>query len=486
MKHFNRLLTLSLLILCALPTWAQQVMITREFEEVPMSSVLALYKNEFGKHVKPALDDTFPFALFQVQLEGNANEVKQAKEHLRLYLGQLTAVQDVCLDYPNEILFLIPSRARYIFMQCGDGCDEVTVMMNARLKSNTMYRGRVKYVPAEEMQQVEKQVIRKQMFTFEVTPTNAQVEIVRNGEKQPFTLTDGSVSMELNEGKYFYTVYADKYHPEEGTIEVSSNERKKVVHLTPTYGWLSVLMPTTIDEQQENLRISKLDDMWKNVIAIPVDSVPLDSGRYEVLMRKPRYYDYLDTITIHDGQLTTIAPQLNVDERVVMKTFILGEVGYSLVPQLSYGLMIGQTFDGLGWFASARSNFQTPVPTNGLVCGQGGVIDGIMPFYHPDKKTSSAKWHVNAGLVIDVLELSIKPDHYFDTFGFYIGAGYGVYQHAWQLNNGNWVEYGPTSASGVSATAGVIGSVHGFTLKAGVSTIGFKYMEIEAGIGWMF
>jgi hypothetical protein len=312
------------------------------------------------------------------------------------------------------------------------------------------------------------------------------VEIVRNGEKQPFTLTDGSVSMELNEGKYFYTVYADKYHPEEGTIEVSSNERKKVVHLTPTYGWLSVLMPTTIDEQQENLRISKLDDMWKNVIAIPVDSVPLDSGRYEVLMRKPRYYDYLDTITIHDGQLTTITPQLNVDERVVMKTFILGEVGYSLVPQLSYGLMIGQTFDGLGWFASARSNFQTPVPTNGLVCGQGGVIDGIMPFYHPDKKTSSAKWHVNAGIVIDVLELSIKPDHYFDTFGFYVGAGYGVYQHAWQLNNGNWVEYGPTSASGVSATAGVIGSVHGFTLKAGVSTIGFKYMEIEAGIGWMF
>ena len=86
MKHFNRLLTLSLLILCALPTWAQQVMITREFEEVPMSSVLALYKNEFGKHEKPALDDTFPFALFQVQLEGNANEVKQAKEHLRLYL----------------------------------------------------------------------------------------------------------------------------------------------------------------------------------------------------------------------------------------------------------------------------------------------------------------------------------------------------------------------------------------------------------------
>ena len=485
MKHFNRLLTLSLLILCALPTWAQQVIITKDFEEVPMSSVLALYKNEFGKHEKPALDDTFPFALFKVQLEGNANEVKLAKERLRLYMGQLTAVQDVCLDYPNEILFLIPSRSRYIFMQCGDGCDEITVMMNARLRSNTIYRGRVKYIPEESMEKKEQQVIRKQVFTFEVTPANAQVEIVRNGEKQPFTLTNGSVSMELNEGKYFYTVYADNYHPEEGTIEVSSNERKKVVHLTPTNGWLQVRMPATIDEQ-EHLRISKLDEQWKNTIAIPVDSFPLDSGRYEVLVRKPRYYDYLDTVTIHDGQLTTITPELNVDERLVMKTFILGEAGYSLVPQLSYGLTIGQTYDGLGWFVSARSNFQMPVATNGLVCGKGGVIDGVMPFYHPEKKTASAKWHVNAGLVIDVLELSIKPDHYFDTFGFYVGAGYGVYQHAWMLNNGNWVEYGPTSASGVSATAGVIGSVHGFTLKAGVSTIGLKYMEIEAGIGWMF
>ena len=53
-------------------------------------------------------------------------------------------------------------------------------------------------------------------------------------------------------------------------------------------------------------------------------------------------------------------------------------------------------------------------------------------------------------------------------------------------NKGNWVTYGPTSASGVSASAGIIGSAHGFTLKAGVNTIGFKYMEIEAGIGWMF
>ena len=486
MKHINRFVIFSLLFLCGMPLWAQQLMIMQEFQEVPFSNVLALYKNEFGEHEKPDMHDTFPYALFQVQLEGNATEVKKAKELLRFYLGRMTAVQETHLDNPNEMLFLIPSTAKYIYLTCGDGCEQQTIMENARLKSNRVYRGRVYYIPEESMQQVEKQVIRKQVFTFEVYPTHAQVEIVHNGEKIPFTLTDGKGSMELNEGKYFYSVYADNHHTAEGTIEVSSNERKKVVQLVQTNGWLSVCMPVAI-EQQEHMHMSKITGQpWKNTIAIPVDSLPLDSGQYEVLVRKPRYYDYLDTLTIQDGHLTTIVPELNKDERMVMKTFILGEVGYSLTPQLTYGLTVGQTYNGLGWFVNARSNFKATVSTNGLVCDKGGVIEGVLPFYNPEKKTSSTAWHINAGLVIDVLELSVKPDHYFDTFGFYVGAGYGVYQHAWQLNNGNWVEYGPTSAKGVSATAGVIGSIHGFTLKAGVSTIDFKYMEIEAGIGWMF
>jgi hypothetical protein len=33
---------------------------------------------------------------------------------------------------------------------------------------------------------------------------------------------------------------------------------------------------------------------------------------------------------------------------------------------------------------------------------------------------------------------------------------------------------------------GVIGSVKGLTINAGVNTIMAKYMEIEVGLGWMF
>ena len=99
MKHVKQLLSFCLLILCGMPLWSQQLMITKEFEEVQFSNVLALYKNEFGKHEKPALDDTFPYALFQVQLEGNASEVKKAKELLRFYVTDDTRHIPVRIDF---------------------------------------------------------------------------------------------------------------------------------------------------------------------------------------------------------------------------------------------------------------------------------------------------------------------------------------------------------------------------------------------------
>lgn len=50
---------------------AQSLVITKNFAAVPYSVVSAQYKNEFGKWEKPLLDDTFPYALIRVGLEGN-------------------------------------------------------------------------------------------------------------------------------------------------------------------------------------------------------------------------------------------------------------------------------------------------------------------------------------------------------------------------------------------------------------------------------
>ncbi len=168
-----------------------------------------------------------------------------------------------------------------------------------------------------------------------------------------------------------------------------------------------------------------------------------------------------------------------------METFITIGIGYSTTPQMSYDLTFGQTYKGFGWYVNARSNFLSGLATNGLSCKEGGYIDSTLPFY--SGKTKSSILVFNAGFVLDIIEVAGKSkDNRFNTFGFYIGGGYGKRQVLWETTDGQWIKYRPTSYSGFSANGGLIGSIYGLTLKLGINSINFKYHELEAGIGWMF
>lgn len=164
-----------------------------------------------------------------------------------------------------------------------------------------------------------------------------------------------------------------------------------------------------------------------------------------------------------------------------IKTVVVGQFGYSVAPQLSYGAMIGQMYKGIGWYVSGRSNFQFNTPA-GLACDKQGYIDGERPFYTGN--TSTTHYAVNAGFMMNVLEKITKIK--FNTLGFYVGAGYGKRELQWETTDGWWVKYAPTSQTGFSGNIGVLGSIHGVTLNVGLNTINFKYVEVEAGIGYMF
>lgn len=166
------------------------------------------------------------------------------------------------------------------------------------------------------------------------------------------------------------------------------------------------------------------------------------------------------------------------------ETFVLGEVGYSLTPQMGYGLMLGQTYSRYGWYLKGRSNFQFAKIAPSCICGYGGLVDGELPFYSGSKEEK--EWIVNAGFVMDFLDRHPTLYNRFNTFGFYIGGGYGKRELYWELSDGRWAKYSPTSYSGVSCDIGLIGSVYGLTIIAGINTINFQYLEFEAGIGWMF
>lgn len=166
-----------------------------------------------------------------------------------------------------------------------------------------------------------------------------------------------------------------------------------------------------------------------------------------------------------------------------VKTVIMGQAGYSFAPQLSYGGMIGQMYKGVGWFVSGRSNFKFPEPAK-YICNENGVLEdyGGVPFYTGNYQTTH--WAAYGGFMMNFLEWSTKNK--FNTFGFYVGGGYGKRELQLELTNGQWVTYKPTSFENGGGNAGLFFSVYGVTLHAGASTIGFEYLEIEAGIGFMF
>lgn len=164
-----------------------------------------------------------------------------------------------------------------------------------------------------------------------------------------------------------------------------------------------------------------------------------------------------------------------------IKTVVMGQMGYSVAPQLSYGAMIGQMYKGIGWYVSGRSNFQFNTPAE-LACNEQGYIDGERPFYTGN--ISTTHYIINAGFMMNVLEKTTKNK--FNTLGFYLGGGYGKRELQWETTDGLWIKYAPTSHTGFSGNIGLFGSVYGITLSVGVNTINFKYVEVEAGIGYMF
>ena len=164
-----------------------------------------------------------------------------------------------------------------------------------------------------------------------------------------------------------------------------------------------------------------------------------------------------------------------------VRTLIMGQMGYAVAPQVSYGAMFGQMYRGVGWYLDFRSNFNfmsTPI----LECNELGKINGEKQFY--TGKMEKMHLVVTGGLLVNFVEKSSKKR--LNTFGMYVGGGYGSRTLNWELKGGDWARYAPTSYTGFSGNLGFFGSLSGLTLSVGVNTINFQYAEFEFGVGFMF
>ena len=174
------------------------------------------------------------------------------------------------------------------------------------------------------------------------------------------------------------------------------------------------------------------------------------------------------------------------------RTFVLVEGGISPKPfQYSAGLMVGMV-SRVGWYVKARTSFQF-APTDGYIenVGEKYQISNIdktvaatfsseeIPYLLTGERRST-QWVADAGVIARV--------HYNNNWMWYVyaGGGYGARQLYIQAIGNTWLLYKPTSLIDFSVECGVMMTYKHFALTAGVSTLGFKYMEMQIGIGYIF
>lgn len=227
-----RSLYLVLLLLLAPPLFAQSLTITQSFREIANSSVLASFKNQFGAWEN---NGVFPYALIRVQLEGNVHEVIAAKQTLMLDLGGKGEVMHVYREMENEIMFLVPQNVQKVDILCGvDGERKNILTISNALQANTVYMGKVHYIPfVEKNITIQSESQYRQFFVFRVNPADAQVHVMVNGIEEIWENKDGIAYKMLYFGAYPYSISADGYYSQEGIINVSDQYRTLEVTLTP-------------------------------------------------------------------------------------------------------------------------------------------------------------------------------------------------------------------------------------------------------------
>ena len=484
----NRLILLGVLVFVTIiPMLAQSITLTKEFQTMPNVKALDVYRNQFGKFERVGADEPFPYAVIRVGLDGTPEEIKEAKQRLSFQLGRVTSVETVFKDARNELLFLVPTRARNIQMSCDGEClpqmmfDSLVV-----LQPNTVFYGRVHF-SLDETRDPDK--LAKYVFTLTVEPADAKVELRYGFVNEEWVLKDGMTEQLLTEGTYYYTITAEDYRTAEGSLVVDSLHRDTTIALVPKFGLLSVRTDSA-DLAGLSLEVEYLKQ--KQVVELPLESEKCGLGEYALKIKKPKHHVWRTKVILHPGEHVEVYPVPQKKE-YQHNTFVLAEGGYAMNPAWSAGLMAGQVYGevtrvmGIGWYVKGRSNFQTTKAIEGVYIQEGGwvgITNPLIPAY--TGRTRFTEWNVDAGVVLNFLNKQSLSLHKNSMFGVYAGLGYGQYARYWEIADGRWIEYAPTAVRGLSFGGGVIGSIKGLTINAGVSTIMAKYMEIEVGLGWMF
>jgi serine/threonine protein kinase/outer membrane protein assembly factor BamB len=140
--------------------------------------------------------------------------------------------------------------------------------------------------------------------TLSVTSTPSDALVYVNGEYKGRT----PLSLELPPGSYTIKLTKQNYLDYETTLTIQAGETKSISASLVPIGYL------TVDSTPAGAEVY-VDNTYIGVT--PVESYKLAVGTYTLLIRKPGYFDYTQTVTISEGK-TTI-----VNAKLILKTATL-------------------------------------------------------------------------------------------------------------------------------------------------------------------
>ena len=155
--------------------------------------------------------------------------------------------------------------------------------------------------------------IRQQYVVIQVEPKTSIVTF--NGEVLP--VTDGAAQKLVPFGTYEYKVECADYHTKTGTLRVDDPDNTVMlsVGLKANYGWIDV-------EGSSAEGASVYIDKYL-VGTAPYHSDIISSGRHSVMIMKPRYKSFEQTVEVRDGEHTRLTPTLDADFATV--TFVVAK-----------------------------------------------------------------------------------------------------------------------------------------------------------------
>lgn len=147
-------------------------------------------------------------------------------------------------------------------------------------------------------------------------------------------------------------------------------------------------------------------------------------------------------------------------------------MAFCVLPEVSPGLMVTAAKGKLGLYLKGSSSLRWPQVSG--TCYSNGTTDG--GYVWTSGKACVSRMSVSGGMLF-------SPWPFLD---FYAGAGYGNRQLLWEETGGSWLRVSDLSAQGFCADAGVVISVGHLSILAGVSTICFRTLSADVGLGWRF